>query len=64
MTFLSVNIEDKTNQPLVDKYKVSGQTLLIVKGSKQENLTNVAFMHAKSNPDKLKKEIGKAIGNL
>ncbi len=64
MTFLSVNIEDETNNALVEKYKVSGQTLLVVKGSKQENLTNTAFMYAKTNPDKLKKEIGKAIDKL
>jgi hypothetical protein len=64
MTFLSVNIEEESNNALTEKYKVSGQTLLVVKGSKQENLTNTAFMYAKTNPDKLKKEIGEAIEKL
>ncbi len=64
MIFLSVNIEDETNQPLAEQYEVSGQTLLIVKGTKQENLTNTAFMYAKTNPDKLKKAIGEAIEKL
>jgi hypothetical protein len=64
MTFLSVNIEEESNNALTEKYKVSGQTLLIVKGSKQENLTNTAFLYAKTNPDKLKKEIGEAIEKL
>jgi hypothetical protein len=64
MTFLSVNIEEESNTALAEKYKVSGQTLLIVKGSKQENLTNTAFMYATTKPEKLKKAIGEAIEKL
>ena len=64
MTFLSVNIEDEANAALADKYKISGQTLLVVKGSKEENLTNTAFMYATSKPEKLKKAIGEAIEKL
>jgi hypothetical protein len=64
MTFLPVNIEDETNKALADKYKISGQTLLVVKGSKEENLTNTAFMYATTKPEKLKKAIGEAIEKL
>jgi hypothetical protein len=64
MIFLSVNIEDEANAALADKYKISGQTLLVVKGSKEENLTNTAFMYATSKPEKLKKAIGEAIEKL
>ncbi|MBM3436360.1 MAG: hypothetical protein FJY07_09130 [Bacteroidetes bacterium] len=64
ITFLSVNIEDDANKALSDKFQISGQTLLIVKGSKQENLTNKAFMYATTKPEKLKKAIGEAIEKL
>jgi len=64
MTFLSVNLEDDANKALADKFKISGQTLLIVKGGKQENLTNTAFMYATTKPEKLKKAIGQAIEKL
>jgi hypothetical protein len=64
ITFLSVNIEEESNTSIAEKYKVSGQTLLIVKGSKQENLTNTAFMYATTKPEKLKKAIGEAIEKL
>lgn len=64
MTFLSVNIEDDANKALADKFKISGQTLLLVKGGKQENLTNTAFMYATTKPEKLKKAIGEAVEKL
>lgn len=61
ITFLSINLEDETNESLIEDLKVSGQTLLIVKGDQQDNLTNLAFMHVNSNPDKLKKAIEKSV---
>jgi hypothetical protein len=62
--FLSVNMEEESNQPLAEKYKVDGQTLLLVKGDKQENLTNTAFMYAATKPEKLKKAIGDTVDKL
>jgi hypothetical protein len=64
ITFLSVNLEDKTNEPLAEDLSVNGQALLIVKGEQQDNLTNTAFMHARTNPDKLKKAIQESIDKL
>lgn len=64
ITFLSVNIEDDANKALTDKFEIAGQTLLLVKGSKQENLTNTAFMYATTKPEKLKKAIGEAVEKL
>ncbi|MFY9151658.1 MAG: nitrophenyl compound nitroreductase subunit ArsF family protein [Prolixibacteraceae bacterium] len=55
--------EDKTN-PLIKKHKIAGQTLLILKGDKAENLTNFAFMNARTNPDKLKKKIKETIEKM
>jgi hypothetical protein len=62
--FLSVNLEEESNQALAGKYKVDGQTLLVTKGDKQENLTNTAFMYATTKPEKLKKAIGDSIEKL
>jgi hypothetical protein len=64
ITFLSVNLEDDINKALAEKLKISGQTLLVVKGDKQENLTNTAFMYATTKPEKLKKAIGEAVEKL
>ena len=64
ITFLSVNLEESENEPLAKKLNVSGQSLLLVKGEKQENLTNVAFMHARSNPEKLRDALKESIEKL
>jgi hypothetical protein len=64
ITFLLINLEEESNGALADKLNISGQTLLIVKGDKQENLTNAAFMHARTNPEKLKKAIKETIEKL
>ena len=57
ITFQAANLNDETGEILAKKLGVSGQTLLLVKGSKQVNLTNEAFLYAVTNPDKYKKII-------
>ncbi|MBC8321145.1 MAG: hypothetical protein H8E34_10515 [Bacteroidetes bacterium] len=64
ISFISVNLDDNDNESLAEKYEVSAQTLLFVSGSETVNLTNKGFMYARSNPDKLKKEIKLTIDNL
>lgn len=64
MTFESLNVEEKKNEPLARELHVSGQTLLIVKDGKKKDLTNDAFMYARSNPDKLKEKITRTINNM
>ncbi len=64
VAFQSLNIEDEKDKALVEKYKVSGQTLLIIKGDKVINLTNDAFMNARSNPDKLKAKIKSTVDSM
>jgi hypothetical protein len=64
IVFLSLDLEDESNTPLAEKFNVSGQTLLVVKGDKKDNLTNIAFMHARSNPEKLKKALQESIEKL
>ena len=64
VTFQSVNIEEDSSEPLKEKYEISGQTLLVVKGDKKKDITSEGFMYAKSDPGKLKDEIEKAIQEL
>ena len=64
ITFQSLNIEEDENEPLARKLHVSGQTLLFVKNDNKKDLTNDAFMYARTNPDKLKVKILKTIKNL
>jgi len=63
-SFQAVNIEEDEGQNLVEKFKITGQTLLVVKGDKTSDLTSQGFLYAKTNPDKLKEEIKDAIENL
>jgi len=62
--FASINIDDKANKALVEKYQISYSTLLIIKSNgKKTDFTNTAFQYAKNNPTKykelLKAEINK-----
>ena len=62
--FKSINREKQKDHPMMEKHNVSGQTLLIVKGDQAENLTNFAFMNARSNPEKLKNKIKETVESL
>lgn len=62
--FQSINREEDSNNPLVGKYKISGQTLLIIKGDKVVNLTNDAFLYARTNPEKFQEKLKSAIDTM
>ncbi|MBN2165104.1 MAG: thioredoxin family protein [Marinilabiliaceae bacterium] len=64
IVFKSINRDEEKDNPMIAKYKVNGQTLLIVKGDKVVNLTNDAFMNARTNPNKLKAKIKATIDSL
>jgi hypothetical protein len=64
VVFRSLNLEEKSTEPLAEKLKISGQTLLIVKGEKQINLTNEGFLYAVNNPAKLKAIIKQKVDGL
>ena len=64
ITFQSLNLEEDEGELTAKKLKVSGQTLLIVVNGKKKDLTNDAFMYAKSKPEKLKEKIQKTIGTI
>ncbi len=64
VSFTSLNLEEEDGEKVARKLKVSGQTLLIVIDGKKKDLTNDAFMYAKSKPEKLKKKIHEVIGTI
>ncbi|MEJ5264811.1 MAG: nitrophenyl compound nitroreductase subunit ArsF family protein [Bacteroidales bacterium] len=61
--FKAMNLNDAATKPIAEKLGVSGQTLLVVSGSKKIDLTRQGFLYA-FEPDKLKEEIGKAVANV
>jgi hypothetical protein len=60
----SINLEEAEGKALAEQLGVSGQTLLIVAGDKKENLTNFAFLNARSNPELLKSKIKACVAEL
>lgn len=67
ITFMVLNVEDKKNLQLVEKYKAEGSSLFLtkVRGSKETNtdFTNFAFSYSRNQAEKfiagLKAEIEK-----
>lgn len=64
VSFESINREEDSKNPLLEKFKVSGQTLLIVKGDKVIDLTNDAFLYARTSPDKFKEKLKLTIDSM
>ena len=62
--FQSINLEDDASKAIAEKLKISGQTLLIVKGDTKINLTNEGFMYARNNPEKFKTIIKEKVDGL
>jgi len=52
ISFTSLNLEEEEGKKMAQEFKVSGQTLLLVKGNEMVNLTNDGFMNARTKPDK------------
>jgi hypothetical protein len=64
VSFKAVNLDDESSKTLAEKLKVSGQTLLLVKGDTKINITNEGFMYARSNPEKFKSVIKEKVDGL
>lgn len=64
VTFESINNEEEKNSALVSKYKISGTSLLIVNGDKTVDLTNDAFLNARTKPAKLKSKLKSTIDSM
>jgi len=64
ITFKSVNLDEKGSEVIAKKCQAEGQALLIISGSKRQDLTDKGFMYAINSPEKLKAELKKAIDPL
>ena len=64
VSFESINREYEKNKTLVAKYKVSGTALLIDNGEKTVDLTNDAFLNARTKPEKLKSKLKSTIDSM
>ena len=54
ISFKAINLDDASSKVIAEKLKISGQTVLIVKGDQKINLTNEGFLYAVTNPSKFK----------
>lgn len=64
VTFQSLDLGDESSKDLINKYKVSGPTLIFVSDSEIINLTNEGFMYARTKPEKFKEKIKKSIDKM
>jgi len=68
LSFHDVNYDQAENKELAEQMEVSGSSLLVKKtdGSEisTEDLTNLAFMYALANPQKLKDALQKEIDSI
>jgi len=62
--FEDFNLEEESGEEKGEELEVAGQTLLIVSGDTRINITNEAFMNARTNPEKLKQIIQESIDPL
>lgn len=65
ITFKVIDISTEDGEKIADKYKVSWSSLILDKGGKRTDLTDMAFSYAKNQPDvfnkKLKAELNKRL---
>lgn len=64
VVFMSVDLEEEENDQLAEKLQVAGQSLLVVKGDEQVDLTAEGFKYARSSPEKLQEKLKDAIDPL
>ena len=64
IAFTSLNLEEGDGKEMAESLKVSGQSLLLVKGDQMVNLTNEGFLNARTKPDKFHEILKSNIDNL
>jgi hypothetical protein len=62
-SFKSINLDDASADKIAKKFKIGGQALIVVKGDKKCDITNIAFMNS-DDPQKIKEEIKKAVDKI
>ncbi len=63
LKYLAVNIDEPANKPFIEKHKVWGSSLFMVKTDTEEtiNLSRDAFRYAGRNPELFREKLNKAI---
>jgi cytochrome oxidase Cu insertion factor (SCO1/SenC/PrrC family) len=61
VTFSSYNLDEETGEEKGKELEISGQSLIIVAGKEKIDITNEAFLFAKTQPDQLKSTIKESI---
>lgn len=64
MSFTALNLEEEKGKVMAKKLGISGQTLLLVKGTQKIDITNEGFLYATTNPKKLKSIIKQKVDGL
>lgn len=64
VNFFSLNLDEKANKEIAKRCRADGQSLLLISEKKRVDLTDKAFMYARSNPEKLKLIIKTEVGKL
>ena len=64
IAFTSLNLEEEDGKKMAAQLKVSGQTLLLVKGDQMVNLTNEGFMNARTNSGKFHEILKSSIDKM
>lgn len=61
--FTLINVDDKKNEKMAEKFEASGTALFLYnpKTGAKKNMTDFAFMNASSKPDEFKKGLEKEI---
>lgn len=59
-----IDISDEDNEAIADKYEVTWSSLILDRNGKNENLTDMGFSYAKSQPDVFKLKLTEAINKI
>lgn len=59
-----IDISKKENEKIADKYEVTWSSLILVKGVRTKNLTELGFTYAKNSPDVFKAGLKSEIEKL
>ncbi len=61
ITFLSIDMDSNDGEEFAKSMKIASQSLVITYNNEQKDLTNIAFLYARTKPEKLKKKIKRTI---
>jgi len=57
-------MDNATGKAIAEKLQITGQTLLLVKGTQKINITNEGFLYARTNPEKFRSIIKEKVDGL